>query len=518
MDLYIFLLLIITVISLTLIAFFYRKHTIPGVKPFMICVLLVALWNGLDAISFILPNLTVKLICFRVKMAFIVYIPSFWLMTIFELTEKRDFRSQSNRWLLILPTITAFISLMFPHNNWFMYNFHLNLADKYARLQFDKGLWFWINASYNYFLNASSFILLLREALSNQYARKRQALIMILGMLIPIISDIMLVGNISLYKNFDLTPISFWLSFIISLYGVFKYKFMNIVLIGREHVFEDMDELMIILDENKKIVDMNTKALQMLSVNITEVINMPIDKLIKDIRKYNLSDCLHSALKIQLTCNFLGQDINYYGSISIIKQNNSHIMGYLLLLQDITELTNTQSKLTEINNELLRLNHELYNDSIKDGLTEVYNKKYITTLLRHEIEDSLKNITPLSICILDIDYFKKFNDNYGHLAGDAVLKGLAELLTSELEGKGTAGRFGGEEFLLLINGNLETAYKLCDKIRLKISNHNFESINTRVTVSMGISELTSSDTVASLIKKADDNLYIAKANGRNRIE
>lgn len=518
MDLYIFLLIILTVIALTLLIFFYQKRNIPGVKPFMICVLLVALWNSMAAFSVLLTSLEMKIIFFQIKMAFIVYIPAFWLITILELTGKRSFKSRLNVYLIIFPTITAIIVLTFPYNNLFMYNFHLSLVSSFAELEFNKGLWFWINATYNYLMNAISFALLLRETLSNEYAKKRQALVMIIAMIIPVISDIMLVGNLKPYKNLDLTPISFWISFMISVYGIFKYKFMNIILIGREHVFEDMNELMIILDENKKIIDMNKKALQMLNVNISEVINLPIDKLIKDIRKYNFTDCLNSALKIQLTCNFLGKDITYYGSVSIIKQIQHHVIGYLLLLEDITELTSTQNKLTEINNELIRLNEELYNDSIKDGLTEIYNKKYITTLLRHYVEKSIKNITPLSICILDIDYFKKLNDNYGHLTGDAILKKLSKLIATELGSNGIIGRFGGEEFLLIINDNLETAYKLCDKIRLKISDYKFESIDINVTVSMGISQLVSTDTVSSIIKKTDDYLYIAKANGRNRIE
>lgn len=168
-------------------------------------------------------------------------------------------------------------------------------------------------------------------------------------------------------------------------------------------------------------------------------------------------------------------------------------------------MTNTQHKLKQANKELRRLNEELYNESIKDGLTGVYNKKYITMLCQEEFEKAKQGQIPFTIAVFDIDHFKKVNDNYGHLIGDNVLKKVAELINEELGTKGILGRFGGEEFMILMmNTELKVAGKLCEEIRCRIGNYKFEYENLTVTISAGISELNPNDSISSLIKRADD--------------
>lgn len=516
MDLYIFILLILSVTLVTIAIFLFKRHNVSGIKPFIMCILLVSIWNGLDVVNLLLNNLSAKIICFEIKMAFIVYIPAFWLMTILDSMYERNFKNKLNVILIIFPTITAIIVLTSRYNNWFAYNFYLESVGKYKILMFSKGFWLWINASYNYLLNAVSIGILLKSVFSKQYARKRQALIMIIGMFFPIITDILFVGNINLYNNLDITSVSFCISLTVSVYGILRYRFMDIVLVAREYAFEDMDELMIVLDENKKIVDMNRKSLKMLNTNISRVIGLPINQIIEDIDNYNFYDLKKSTLKIQLSSKILDKNIDYYGSLSAIKGNKNYIIGYLILLYDITELVVTQNKLKQANDKLRRLNEELYSDSIKDGLTGVYNKKYITMLLQEEIK---KSSIPLTIAMIDIDHFKKINDNYGHLIGDAVLKKLADLVTTELGINGKFGRFGGEEFLILMSDTqLKAGYDLCEKIRSKVSNYKFEYECSHITISIGLAELKCNDSSSSLIKRADDCLYKAKLNGRNRIE
>lgn len=519
MDLYIFILLILAVALVTISIFLFKRHNISGIKPFIVCILLASIWNGLDIVNLLLNSMSAKIICFEIKMAFIVYIPAFWLITILNSIYERNFKSKLNVILLIFPTITAIIVLTSKYNNWFAYNFYLQSAGEYKILMFSKGFWLWINASYNYLLNAVSIGILLKSVFSKQYARKRQAVTMLIGMLFPIITDILFVGNINLYNNLDITSISFCISLIVSVYGMLRYRFMDIVLVAREYAFEDMDELMIVLDENKKVVDMNRKALKMLNTDISRVIGIPINQIIEDIDNYDFYDLQESTLKIHLKGKILNKNIDYYGSLSAIKGNKNYIIGYLVLLYDITELVVTQNKLKQANDELKRLNEELYSDSIKDGLTGVYNKKYITKLLQEEIKKALKSSIPLTIAMIDIDHFKKINDNYGHLIGDKVLEKLAELVTIESGIKGIVGRFGGEEFLILMpDTELKAGYELCEKIRCKVSNYSFEYECSHITISIGIAELKYDDSICSLIKRADDCLYKAKLNGRNKIE
>ncbi len=519
MDLYVFILLILAAILAAKSVFLMKKRYVRGVKPFIVCALLVAIWNVMDATDILLMGLNSKVILFGIKMSIIVYIPAFWLMTIMELTDRRSFTNRRNILLIIFPAITSIVILTALNGNWYANGFFLKPAGKYDVLGFNKGFWLWINAGYNYFVNFMSIALLINAAFSKQYARKKQAGIMLFSMLFPVATDILYVGNVNIYNNLDVTSISFCSSLIISIYGIYKYKLLDIVLVARERAFEDMDDVMIVLDDSKNIVDMNRKAVNIFNINICDVIGRPISELITQVKNYDFEELKDTTLKMRFNYGTEEGTSNYHGSISKIKGNGNYTIGYLILLYDTTELTITQNKLKQANNELRELNEKLYEESIKDELTKVYNKRHITMLLKKEMEEAKKYSNPFTIAIIDIDYFKQFNDKYGHLIGDKVLEKVAELVSTELECNGKTGRFGGEEFLILMqNTDLETGYEICERIRSKISKCEFEYECMPITISAGITELRDDDNMNTLIKRADDCLYSAKGNGRNRIE
>ncbi|MEZ5470937.1 MAG: diguanylate cyclase [Marinicella sp.] len=151
-----------------------------------------------------------------------------------------------------------------------------------------------------------------------------------------------------------------------------------------------------------------------------------------------------------------------------------------------------------------------------DKLTQLNNRTHTDDYLTQCLQMTQSNKQPLSLILLDIDHFKAINDNHGHLAGDAVLKGLAELLKSQMGDGMFVGRWGGEEFIVVLpDTEAIKAEKVAEQIRLAIaSNGHF---NPSITASFGVASAHSEDTVDSLIKKADDALYQAKEQGRNRV-
>ncbi len=158
-----------------------------------------------------------------------------------------------------------------------------------------------------------------------------------------------------------------------------------------------------------------------------------------------------------------------------------------------------------------------------DALTGLHNRRWINnTLNQHYLESQQQN-TVLSLVIIDIDHFKKFNDAYGHLAGDQVLKQVASAMKGKLRPNEIVARFGGEEFVILLPGVPTTiAAMIAERVRKGVENcfyHDAPS-NQRipVTVSLGIAQLASDESVEDLIRHADIALYQAKENGRNRIQ
>ncbi|MGC8926964.1 MAG: sensor domain-containing diguanylate cyclase [Myxococcota bacterium] len=166
-------------------------------------------------------------------------------------------------------------------------------------------------------------------------------------------------------------------------------------------------------------------------------------------------------------------------------------------------------------------NARLYRLSITDPLTKVYNRQFLYNKLPEEISRFMRYKTPLSIILFDVDFFKKFNDTYGHNAGDYILKNLAAIVRQNIRNVDLLIRYGGEEFLILsLESTLEDAFAIAERIRHEVENTEFlfEDKKLRITISLGVSSYRGGMTPEGFIRSADMALYRAKQNGRNRTE
>lgn len=166
---------------------------------------------------------------------------------------------------------------------------------------------------------------------------------------------------------------------------------------------------------------------------------------------------------------------------------------------------------------------QLYDSATRDALTGAYNKKYFADQLKTEFAYYYRHAEPLSLCLFDIDFFKKLNDGYGHQAGDYVLKTMSALVQKALRTEDIFARYGGEEFgIIFKNTDGEKAFLVLERIRRQIEKFEFMDGERRmpVTISIGIATLESQNypSPKALVKAADDYLYQAKGKGRNRTE
>jgi len=152
-----------------------------------------------------------------------------------------------------------------------------------------------------------------------------------------------------------------------------------------------------------------------------------------------------------------------------------------------------------------------------DKLTHLYNRRKMDECLYTEVEKSKRYYKALSLIMIDIDYFKKINDTYGHQTGDAVLQKVAELISDNTRKIDCCARYGGEEFLIMCpETSKEGAMTLAEQIRHTIENYTFDTVK-HLTISLGVSSYDNSDDMMTLIKKCDEALYTAKNQGRNRV-
>ena len=182
-------------------------------------------------------------------------------------------------------------------------------------------------------------------------------------------------------------------------------------------------------------------------------------------------------------------------------------------------LTASKSEITQLQEHL----ETVRNESLTDPLTQLANRRYFDDSLAKAIEDSFTKHEPLSLMMTDVDHFKKFNDTFGHLTGDQVLRLVAMSLKQNVKGQDIAARYGGEEFAVVLpNTVLRSALTVADHIRRAVMMKELMKRSTgehlgRVTISIGVAQLRKGDTVQTLIERADNCLYAAKRSGRNRV-
>jgi diguanylate cyclase (GGDEF)-like protein len=164
---------------------------------------------------------------------------------------------------------------------------------------------------------------------------------------------------------------------------------------------------------------------------------------------------------------------------------------------------------------------EIYRLTIIDGLTQVYNKRYLLEFIDREMARCSRHGRPLSVVMLDVDHFKKINDSFGHLAGDHVLRELAAAIKSRVRREECFARYGGEEFVIVLpETGRDNAVFLADKLRALVEEFRFtfEGKAIPVTFSGGVAEMHADhDSPLAFLNAADARLYEAKRAGRNRI-
>ncbi len=184
-------------------------------------------------------------------------------------------------------------------------------------------------------------------------------------------------------------------------------------------------------------------------------------------------------------------------------------------------------QLRDRNLELRNMLRKVSRVAERDYLTRSFNRHYIMETLAREKGRADRSNTPVSVCIFDLDHFKDINDEFGHLVGDLILKGFAKRVRAALRAMDASnpsehgrsfGRFGGEEFIVILPGTgLTGAAQCAERIREAIAERPFDTVS-KVTVSAGVAQYRRGETVPDLLARADDALYIAKDKGRNRVE
>ena len=222
--------------------------------------------------------------------------------------------------------------------------------------------------------------------------------------------------------------------------------------------------------------------------------------------------------KIERTARgFVLEDLN---STNGSRVNDDSIKSCLLKSGDQLQIGSFILKYIGSGNVEAVYHEEIYRMMITDGLTGIANRRKLDEALENEFLRAKRYGRPLSIAILDADHFKKVNDNHGHIVGDFVLKKLATLFQQNIRREELLGRYGGEEFVVVMpEVDSNGAFQLAEKLRKTVETTVFKSGETElpVTISVGVATLGEEESVKDFLDTADQALYRSKEEGRNRV-
>jgi diguanylate cyclase (GGDEF)-like protein/PAS domain S-box-containing protein len=275
-----------------------------------------------------------------------------------------------------------------------------------------------------------------------------------------------------------------------------------------ESLLNALPVAIVIIDHNtKKVIDLNPQAMVILGYTREQLAG-------RNCKHFICGGTSHRCPLYDAKAKLERSE----GSVIDVTGNHIPVLKSVIL----TEIDNTKLILECFSDisEQKALENQLREMAETDFLTGLFNRRHFIERTEKEVSRSKRYDHPLSMIILDIDYFKSINDRFGHAAGDKVLKGIGQICQEAVRDTDFVGRIGGEEFaVVLIEGNLEGAYMVAERIRCRVASHafQFEGKTIQCTISTGTSELIpQEDDLERLMKRADDALYRAKQAGRDQ--
>ena len=522
-----FISILSALVSLTASIATWRRSA-PGSSALSLLLLAMAIWAGSYATRWMDIAGETKLFWFKVMFIGVASVPTLFLVFTLGLTH-------NGYWLtprrLLLLSIQPAASLLLQWTNQYHHIFYLSLAvvEKNASLviELTRGPWYFVHIVYSYAIIAVGFFVMSQGALRLGPLYLSQYRLLFAASLLPWMANMFTEFAFAPSNKLDFTPLTFGLAGIIYAVSLLQTHFMDLIPIARSHLIENMYDGVMVLDSQNRVVDINPAMESLLEKQPSFYLGKNAsDVLDRWLQKAGLLlDKKETRVELKVP-----KDPPRYLDLRVTPLYNREqfLNGRLMVFRDITERKQDEKRLRYANERLQTqlieiglLQSKLREQAIRDPLTSLFNRRYLEETLDRELARAGRESYPVCIIMIDLDYFKKINDTYGHDAGDEVLRALAKTLTEESRRGDFACRYGGEEFVIVMpNITKRTAYERARKLRkcLNALQIPYERHLLTTTLSMGIACYPANgDTRQALLRAADRAMYAAKKAGRDHI-
>ena len=521
LDVYTVTLLLGAVLAMAAALTSWKRRGAPGAMPLLVLSIGSAFWITCELLSWVLGPPADRL--FWYKLAFagaFTTVPAFLTFALQYNHRGHWITRRVLLWLTVEPLLFSLAVWTDSHHGLVFNGWRGRDSGV-----FHGGAAFWLHSAYSYALLGATYVLLLRGFLRTPALYRAQAGIIVAAALVPLVGNALTIFHLSPFPGRDLTPLGLVISSALITAALFRRGLLDLVPIARDAVVETMNDGVVVLDQQNRVLDLNPAARAILRLEQSEVLGQPASRVLAiwqgfDDLKLSGGD-FHDEVAI-------GGERFLDLRSTALQDGRGRLRGRVVVLRDITPLKQASAALSDANLQLQRqlaenqVMHALLKEqSIRDALTGLYNRRFLEETLAREISHALRSQTPISVAMIDLDYFKRINDRHGHLAGDQILQAMGQLLTLRTRSGDAACRFGGEEFMLLLPGS-SSAHALqrieslrCEFMALRIE---YGAHTLQATFSAGVATypMHGAD-MATLMQAADVALYAAKASGRNRI-
>lgn len=469
------------------------------------CITVYSFGYALELYSTTLDEI---LIASKIQYLGIPFIPAFWLMVA---------ARYAGYWkslprilyfpLFIIPMATFLLHLTDGDHHLVYKTVTLNESGPFPLLNMTRGAWYYVQVVYTYVCFLAGNFLFIGMAYKAVGTYRKQAMALAAISLLPWVADIGYQSGLSPY-GVDLAPFGFAIAGPSLAWGIFRLRIFDFVPIARDTIFESMHDPVVVFDNAGRLADYNHIAASMFPILDKRSLGSEAKQVLAS--HPDLLKCMrdNSTEKRDIQIRYRNETRIFESSSVPMTSKMGRPVGKILMLHEVTE----QRELTEQLRTLATL----------DGLTGIYNHRHLMALCQKELDRARRHGRPVTLLLADLDHFKEVNDMHGHQAGDEVLREAAAVFQKNLRSSDILGRYGGEEFAVLLPETLPQCGKdLANRIRRELAELSIrhEGQDIAITASFGVTgsrlENGNSDTLASLFQRADKMLYKAKNTGRN---
>lgn len=499
---YLWVSLALTIILILLIKFAVKRYSEKGVPYFLVALVLATVWVVAQALEISAVDLSTKLVW-----ANITYIPStlipvayFYLALQFTGLDSWSKKRWLLTFLLLMPLIYNILLWTNDFHGLIRQNILLDASGSISVIKKTYGPVFWIYSVYNYLLTIVTLAILIKAMFRYKNKLERvHAFSLFMGLLLPVCSLFIYISKIFPLK-IDPSPITIGLSAIIISWSILRYHLFDLVSFAHSMIIKEMSTGMIILDNARKVLEINPAAQKMLNISLLQMSNNSIDTILisypRMIDAYYHQVCKTTEIYIKTESSF------NYCEVSLKKLANSDNIpvGWIYQIYDVTHRKLEEDKTKE--------------SATHDALTGLINRPYFEKVFSGSLEASRMSGTYLAVAYLDLDDFKLVNDTYGHYAGDVLLRAVSDRLKAVLKGSGIVSRYGGDEFAILFPSidSRKTLDNIASAISSELDKHiEYNGTQIPISASIGFSIFPEDgDSLEELIKRADEIMYEIK--------